>query len=41
MHSFVLSIKIQNHDIVQKQPPELFYENGVLKNFAKFTGKYF
>ena len=24
----------------QKQPPEAFYKKGVLKNFAKFTGKY-
>ena len=24
----------------QKQPPEVFYKKGVLKNFAKFTGKY-
>ena len=24
---------------VQKQPPDVFYKKGVLKNFAKFTGK--
>ena len=24
---------------IQKQPPEVFYKKGVLKNFAKFTGK--
>ena len=24
----------------QKQPPEVFFEKGVLRNFAKFTGKY-
>ena len=24
----------------QKQPPEVFYEKGVLRNFAKFTGKH-
>ena len=24
---------------VQKQPPELFYEKGVLRNFTKFTEK--
>ena len=24
----------------QKQPPEVFYRKGVLKNFAKFTGKH-
>ena len=25
--------------VVQKQPPELFCEKGVLRNLAKFTGK--
>ena len=25
---------------MQKQPPEVFYEKVVLKNFAKFTGKH-
>ena len=24
----------------QKQPSEVFYEKGVLRNFAKFTGKH-
>ena len=24
----------------QKQPPEVFYKNGVLKNYAKFTVKH-
>ena len=24
---------------IQKQPPEVFFEKGVLRNFAKFTGK--
>ena len=24
----------------QKQPPEVFYKKGVLKNFIKFTGKH-
>ena len=24
----------------QKQPPEVFYKKGVLRNFAKFTGKH-
>ena len=28
------------HYFVQKQPPEVFYKKGVLKNFTKFTGKY-
>ena len=27
------------HFKVQKQPPEVFYEKGVFKDFAKFTGK--
>ena len=25
---------------VQKQPPEVFFKKGVLKNFANFTGKH-
>ena len=25
---------------VQKQPPEVFFEKGVLKNLAKVTGKH-
>ena len=25
---------------LQKQPPELFYKNGVLKSFAKFPAKH-
>ena len=25
---------------VQKQPPEVFYEEGVLRNFTKFTEKH-
>ena len=25
---------------VQKQPPEVFYKKGVLKNFLNFTGKH-
>ena len=25
---------------IQKQPPEVFYKKGVLKNFTKFTGKH-
>ena len=24
---------------LQKEPPQVFYKKGVLKNFAKFTGK--
>ena len=27
-------------NIAQKQPPEVFYKKGVLKNFSKFTGKH-
>ena len=26
--------------IIKRQPPEVFYEKGVFKNFAKFTGKH-
>ena len=26
--------------ITQKQPPEVYYKKGVLKNFAKLTGKH-
>ena len=26
--------------LIQMQPPEMFYKKGVLKNFAKFTGKH-
>ena len=26
--------------VAQKQPPEVFYKKGVLKNFAKSTGKH-
>ena len=25
---------------IQKEPPEVFYRKGVLKNFAKFLGKH-
>ena len=25
---------------IQKHPPEVFYKKGVLRNFAKFTGKH-
>ena len=31
----------ENRDLplnLQKQPPEIFYKKGVLKNLAKFTG---
>ena len=27
------------YHIVQKQPPDMFYKKGVLRCFAKFTGK--
>ena len=27
-------------DILKKQPPEVFYKKGVLKNFAEFTGNH-
>ena len=26
-------------EVMQKQPSEVFYKKGALKNFAKFTGK--
>ena len=26
--------------ILKKQPPEVFYKNAILKNFAIFTGKH-
>ena len=28
-----------NLENVQKQPPKVFYKQGFLKNFGKFTGK--
>ena len=32
--------KIMRKKTIQKHPPEVFYEKkGVLRNFAKFTGK--
>ena len=43
-----ITLKLQKSDVtrsyhslptvIQKQPPDLFYKKGVLKNFAKFTG---
>ena len=30
----------KNISPLQKQPPEVFYEKGVLRTFAKFTGKH-
>ena len=35
-------IKIEIPQLIthQKQPPEVFYEKNVLKNWTKFTGKY-
>ena len=32
--------QLVTHKEVQKQPPEMFCKIGVLKNFAKFTGKH-
>ena len=32
--------KLQIQGSGQKQPPDVFYKKGVLKNFAKFTGKH-
>ena len=30
---------MNNYFVIQKQPPEVFYKKGVLKNFARFTEK--
>ena len=35
-----LSIIIFSDIFIQKKPPELLYEKGVVKNFAKLTGKH-
>ena len=38
---FFTLLRIFSHSLKkQKQPPEMFYKKGVLKNFAKFTGKH-
>ena len=41
MRFFVLisTIYQSNSEILQKQSPEVFYKNGILKNFARLTGK--
>ena len=45
-HTFFLSSVLQqiylftNFHKVDKQPPEVFYEKGILKNFSKFTGNH-
>ena len=37
----MITVKVMATLIVsQEQPPEVFYKKGVLKNFAKFTGKH-
>ena len=33
-------IKLSWEHVASEQPPEVFCKNGVLKNFAKFTGKH-
>ena len=38
-HNSNLTVK-KWEDLIQKQPPELFYKKAVAKNFAKFTGTY-
>ena len=38
--SFIHEIVLFPHHDIQKQPPEVFYKKGVLKNFAKFTGNH-
>ena len=36
----ILKLEMVNAESnVQKQPPEVFYKKGVLKNFARFAGK--
>ena len=32
--------RLNSLDSLQKQPPEVFYKKGILKNFAKFTEKH-
>ena len=34
-----MTVTLSEMTEIQKQPPEVFYKKGVLKNFAKFTGK--
>ena len=37
----MMTVKVMATLIVsQEQPPEVFYKKGVLKDFAKFTGKH-
>ena len=43
LYSFQASCQKKNFlkkPIVQKPPPEVFCDKGILKNFAKFTGKH-
>ena len=35
----VLCVMLVQYYKLQKQPPEVFCKKGVLRNFAKFTGK--
>ena len=34
------NIKYSGGEFLQQQSPELFYKEGVLENFAKFTSKH-
>ena len=36
----VLCVMLVQYYKLQKQPPEVFCKKGVLRNFAKFTGKH-
>ena len=36
----ILDVESKIMRFSQKQPPEVFYKKGVLKNFRKFTGKH-
>ena len=41
MHTFAVScVRVLSQYYQQKQPPEVFCKKDVLRNFAKFTGKY-
>ena len=37
---FLYSGYIYNYGGFKRQPPEVFYNKSILKNFAKFTGKH-
>ena len=37
LYQLYISLVIDRN--IEKQPPKVFYKKGVLRNFAKFTGK--